>query len=376
MTAPHARPFFLLAVALVAAACASIGPSTSSTRVPGMQTFDSLFAQYGAPGMPGASVLVVRDGQVIVNRSYGLADVEAGIPNTDSTNYRLASLSKQFTATAIALLVRDGRLTYDQRVTELLPEVPAYARAVTVRHLLSHTSGIPDYEDYVPRGQTEQVKDRDVPGLLAKTDSMYFTPGSAHKYSNSGYALLALIVEKLSGQPYARFLDERIFTPLGMTGTVAYEAGVSTVPNRAYGYSLRTNGVARTDQSSTSAVLGDGGIYSSMRDLMRWDRALDEGTLLTSTELERAWTPARLTDGMTTRYGFGWFTERENGSLRISHHGETSGFTNFFLKYPERRLTVIILTNRRGGTPWDLAATIAALPEFAGSSALSRSGSP
>ena len=332
--------------------------------MPDMQTFDSLFARYAEPGMPGASVLVVRDGNVVVNRSYGLADVEAGVPTTDSTNYRLASLSKQFTATAIALLVRDGKLRYDHRVTELLPDMPPYVQAVTVGQLLSHTSGIPDYESFVPRGQTEQVKDRDVPGLLAKADSMYFAPGSAYRYSNSGYALLALIVEKLSGQRYAQFLHDRIFAPLGMKGTVAYEAGLSAVANRAYGYSLRSPGVVRTDQSSTSAVLGDGGIYSSLRDLIIWDRALDDGRLLTRAELALAWTPARLTDGKTTRYGHGWFTERENGSLRLSHHGETSGFTNFILKYPERRLTVVVLTNRRGGTPWDLAARIAAMREL------------
>ena len=350
------------AVALMATACASTPRAPASSPTPGMQTFDSLFAQYAAPGMPGASVLVVRDGQVAVNRSYGLADVEAGIRTTDSTNYRLASLSKQFTAAAIALLVRDGRLAYDRRVADVLPGLPAYASAVTVRQLLTHTSGLPDYEDHVPRGQTEQVKDRDVPTLIAKADSMVFAPGTSYAYSNTGYALLALVVERLSGQPYARFLHDRIFAPLGMKGTVAYEAGVSTVPNRAYGYSLRGNTVVRTDQSSTSAVLGDGGIYSSVRDLILWDRALDAGTLLTRAELETAWTPARLSSGAVTRYGFGWFTERENGSLRLSHHGETSGFTNFILRYPERRLTVIVLTNRRGGAPWDLAAAIAALP--------------
>ena len=353
-----------LAVALAATACASVAPTPSPAGLPDMQTFDSLFSQYAAPGMPGASLLVVRDGQVVVNRSYGLADVEAGTRTTDSTNYRLASLSKQFTATAVALLVRDGRLSYEQRATELLPGLPAYARDVTVRHLLTHTSGIPDYENFVPRAQTEQVRDRDVPALLGRTDSMYFAPGAAYRYSNSGYALLALIVEKLSGQPYAGFLRDRIFVPLGMNGTIAYEAGVSTVPNRAYGYSLRSGRVVRTDQSSTSAVLGDGGIYSSLRDLILWDRALDAGALLTRAELERAWTPAGLADGTMTRYGFGWFSERENGSLRLSHHGETSGFTNFILKYPERRLTILVLTNRRGGAPWDIAARIAAMPEL------------
>lgn len=354
-----------LAVALVATACASAGRRESQARVPDMQTFDSLFAPYAAPGMPGASVLVTKNGEVVVNRSYGLAVVETAVPATSETNYRLASLSKQFTATAIALLVRDGLLRYDTPVRTYLPSVPEYTRAVTVRHLLTHTSGIPDYEDFVPRGQTVQVKDGDVPALLRQTDSMYFAPGSAYRYSNSGYALLALIVEKLSGRRYAAFLHERIFAPLGMRGTVAHEEGISTVPNRAFGYSLRSGVVVRTDQSSTSAVLGDGGIYSSLRDLITWDRALDAGTLLTRAELERVWTPERLADGTTTRYGFGWFTERENGSLRLSHHGETSGFTNFILKYPDRRLTVIVLTNRRGGAPWDLAARIAALPELA-----------
>src|SRR5688572_20251430 len=229
-----------------------------------MQALDSLFAAYVGAGTPGASVVLIRNGLVVANRSYGLSDVEAGTPTSSGTNYRLASLSKQFTATAIMLLVREGRLQYDDRLVDVLPEVPAHARDVTVRHLLTHTSGIRDYEDFVPRSQTVQVKDRDVPGLLRRADSLYFRAGSAWRYSNSGYALLALLVEKVSGQPYARFLHDRIFEPLGMDGTVAYEAGVSTIQNRAFGYSLRSSGVARTDQSSTSAVLGDGGIYSSI----------------------------------------------------------------------------------------------------------------
>jgi len=330
-----------------------------------MHVIDSLFAPYSGPGVPGASVVVIKDGRVVVNRSYGLADVEAGTPASDITNYRLASLSKQFTATAIALLARDGRVQYDARVVDLLPGFPGYARDITVRHLLTHTSGLRDYEDFVPSSQTVQVKDRDVLPLLRRVDSTYFPAGSAYRYSNSGYAVLALIVETISRQPYATFLRERIFAPLGMKATVAYEAGISTVENRAFGYSLRSTGIVRTDQSSTSAVLGDGGVYSSIRDLITWDRALDEGDLLSRAELDLAWTPARLNDGTATRYGFGWFTEREGGALRLSHHGETSGFTNFVLKFPERRLTVIVLTNRRGGTPWDLAASVAALPSFA-----------
>jgi CubicO group peptidase (beta-lactamase class C family) len=329
-----------------------------------MAAFDSIFAAYDSPDLPGASVLVIKDGSVAVSRSYGLADVEARTPASDSTNYRLASLSKQFTATAIMLLAREGRLRYDDRVADLLPGLPAYGRDVRVRHLLNHTSGLWAYESFVPREQTVQVRDRDVPALIQQAESTYFPPGSAYRYSNTGYALLALIVEKLSGQSYASFLHDRIFAPLGMNATVAYEEGESTVPNRAFGYTIRPSGIVRTDQSSTSAVLGDGGVYSSIRDLALWDRALDDATLVSREMEAEAWTPATLTNGTATRYGFGWFVDREDGTLRLSHHGETSGFTNFILKYPERRLTVIVLTNRRGGVPWDLAPKVAALAAF------------
>jgi CubicO group peptidase (beta-lactamase class C family) len=357
-----------LAVAAILAslACAHVSPATGGTAPStAVIAIDSIFAAYTNPAGPGASVLVMKDGAVAVSRSYGLADVGRHMPASEWTNYRLASLSKQFTATAIMLLARDGRLRYDDRVADLLPELPAHARDVRIRHLLTHTSGLQAYEDFVPDTQSVQVKDRDVLALLRNADSLYFPPGSAYRYSNTGYALLALIVERVSGQPYARFLHDRIFAPVGMTATVAYEAGVSNVSNRALGYALRGTEVRERDQSSTSAVLGDGGIYSSLHDLAAWDRALDAHSLLTESEQRLAWTSTTLTDGTTTRYGFGWFVDRENGLLKVSHHGETSGFTNFMLKFPDRRLTVIVLTNRRGGVPWDLAAAVANLPAFA-----------
>ena len=359
----------LLASVLVASAgCASAPASARGGRAPDItMALDSIFAAYAEPGRPGAGVLVVKDGQVVASRSYGLADINRRIPTTDSTNYRLASLSKQFTATAVMLLARDGRLRYDDRVSDLLPSLPAHARDVTIRHLLTHTSGIAAYEDFVPRGVTEQVKDRDVPTLIQRAESLYFQPGSVHRYSNTGYALLALVVERVSGQPYARFLEERVFRPAGMSGTVAFEPGVSTIPNRAFGYIFRNGGIFLSDQSSTSAVLGDGGVYSSLRDMLAWDRALDARTILRDDELRQAWTPMVLSDGSVSRYGFGWYVDREDGTPRLSHHGETSGFTNFILKYPERRLTVLVLTNRRGGAPWDLAARVAALPALGGS---------
>ena len=325
---------------------------------------DSILTAYRAPDSPGASVIVIRNGRTLLSRAYGLADVEAHTPITESTNFRLASLTKQFTATAILLLVHDGKLALDDRVASILTELPAHARDVTVRQLLTHTSGLWAYEDFVPDSQTVQVKDRDVPRLLAHADSTYFRPGSAFRYSNTGYALLSLVVERKSGQTFARFLHDRIFAPLGMDSTVAYEAGISTVPQRAFGYSRGVSATAfrRTDQSNTSAVLGDGGIYTSIHDLARWSRALDEHTLIDARTQQMAWTAATLTDGSNAPYGFGWWVNHDAFGLKLWHNGETRGFTNGIVKYPERGITVIVLTNRSGGKPWELAAAIAHLP--------------
>jgi CubicO group peptidase (beta-lactamase class C family) len=325
---------------------------------------DSVMRDYASPTGPGASVLVRRDGRTILARSYGLADVEAGVPTTPHTNYRLASLTKQFTATAIMLLHEDGKLRYDDPISRFLPELPSAARAVTIRMLLTHTSGLWAYEDFVPDSQTTQVHDADVPALIAHADSGYFPPGSAYRYSNTGYALLALVVERVSGRPFARFLADRIFTPLGMTHTVAYQAGISTVSNRAFGYTLDSGRVTRTDQSSTSAVLGDGGIYTSLDDLAKWDAALDAHTLVTADDQREAWTSAVTSSGARIGYGFGWFVDSASDGPRLRHYGETRGFTNAILKIPSRRLTIVILTNRNGGAPWDLASAIAALPEL------------
>jgi CubicO group peptidase (beta-lactamase class C family) len=322
---------------------------------------DSLMAAYARPDAPGAAVLVVRDGQVALAKGYGLADVESRAPVRPETSFRLASLSKHVTATAVMLLAADGKLAYDDAIGARLPELPPWARAVTVRQLLHHTSGLPDYEDFVPAAQTRQVLDADVPALIARGDGAYFAPGTRFRYSNSGYALLALLVERASGRRYADFLRERLFAPLGMAGTLAREDGGPAVPHRAFGYVVDSAGVRRRDQSSTSAVLGDGGVYASVADLARWDAALERHALVSAEAQRLAWTPPTLAPPQASSYGFGWFVDRDRGLLRLTHHGETSGFTNAVLRYPERRLAVWVLTNRAGGAPWDLAQRIAEL---------------
>ena len=186
---------------------------------------DALMRNY-AGDVPGAAVLVLRDGQAVVRASYGLADLETGTPTTPETNYRLASVTKQFTAASILLLAEDGRLTLDDRGRTWLPSLPKAAETVTIRHLLTHTSGLIDYEDVIPESFAGQVHDADVLRLLETQDRTYFRPGTGYRYSNSGYALLALIVQRASGKTFATFLRARIFHPLGLQNTVAHEEGI------------------------------------------------------------------------------------------------------------------------------------------------------
>lgn len=323
---------------------------------PSRPVLDSLFARFALPGMPGASVLVMRHDSVLVQRSFGLADVEGAIAATRATNYRLASLSKQFTATAIALLLRDGKLAVDTPARDLLPELPAHASQVTIRHLLTHTSGLWDYEDFVPDSQVRQVSDADALSLVSThAESLYFAPGSAWRYSNTGYALLALVVERVTGERFADILRERIFVPLEMRDTYAHEEGRTVVPRRAWGYTVRGDTVVRTDQSNTSAVLGDGGVYSSIDDLARWYASLSRTPLVGDSLWRETTSPFVLSSGTPTEYGFGWFVERYRGHVRLRHHGETRGFTNAVSRFPETGLTIVILTNRTGSEPWELA---------------------
>jgi len=223
-----------------------------------VRVVNSLFTAYTGSSVPGASVVVIRDGQVTIRRAYGMADLERGIAATPETGYRLASVSKQFTAMAVMLLANDGKLRYDQPIRDLLPELPGAAHAVTVRHLLNHTSGLWDYEDLIPQARTTQLDANDVLALVASQDALYFPAGTAYRYSNSGYVLLGIIAARASNLPFPDVLRTRIFATLGMSATVAHVEGRDTVPHRAYGYSARGGAFAQTDQSVTSATFGDG----------------------------------------------------------------------------------------------------------------------
>jgi CubicO group peptidase (beta-lactamase class C family) len=330
--------------------------ASASARAGTEDDIDRLMSRYQGQ-VPGASVLVIRDGQPVFRRSYGLANLKDDIAATPSSNYRLASITKQFTAACILLLAEDGKLSLDDPVKRWLPSLPAAADAVTLRNLLSHTSGLIDYEDVMPENLVGQLHDADVLRILEGQDRSYFAPGSQYRYSNSGYALLALVVGRASGQDFASFLRQRIFQPLGMDSTVAFEEGRSNVVRRAYGYSEIDGRWKRTDQSPTSAVLGDGGIYSSLDDLAKWDAALYDERLLKQSSLNLAFSRATSTSEPDVPfYGFGW---RINGKT-LWHSGESIGFRNVIVRFPTQRLTVIVLTNRDNPEPYKTALAIAA----------------
>jgi CubicO group peptidase (beta-lactamase class C family) len=326
-----------------------------------------------ADGQPGLAVLVRRDGRTVFERGYGVRDLRTRQPIDARTRFRLASVTKQMTAAAIVLLVRDGRLRYEDTLTRALPGFPAYGSGVTIRHLLTHTSGLPDYEHLMEGAEKKkgpiwtpehQIRDDEVLALIEKETHGVFAPGTSWAYSNSGYVLLGLVAARAAGQPFGDVLRERIFAPLGMARTLAYEKDRNVVPDRAYGHTKDAAGFRETDQSSTSATLGDGGIYSCLEDLAKWDEALRTNTLLSGAEMRAALTPVRLADGSAplwppgeqggdnlypgrpVAYGFGWFLDPWQGRARAWHHGETMGFRSIVERFPADGLTVVLLANR------------------------------
>jgi len=319
---------------------------------------DRLFSG-NAGAMPGVSAMVLQDGVVQFAAAFGLADVERKTPATPATNYRLASVSKQFTAMAILLLVADGCLALDDPLAQFFAGAPARWQHVTLLHLLTHTAGLRDYEDLIPPDTTAPLCDQDVLDLVRPHADGYHAPGAAFRYNNTGYCLLALIVAQVANQPFATFLRTRIFAPLAMSDTVAYEAEGVGIARRAYGYSRHGQDWARTDQSLTSATLGDGGIYSSVVDLARWDAALAQGLLLPAPLLARMFSPHAATpDGAA--YGLGWYLRLPHVAY---HTGETIGFRTAIMRRLDSRRTAIVLANHSDASPRALAEALIAQAE-------------
>jgi len=319
---------------------------------------------------PGFAILVKHNGKVVSKSYEGVRDLRSKNKIDAHTNFRLASCSKQFTAMAVMLLVHDGKLRYDETLTSIFPEFPAYGNTITVRTLLNHTSGLPDYEDLMDAVEKQkgpvwspehQIQDAEVLQLLEKEAKGKFAPGTKWEYSNSGYVVLGLIVAKHSGKSFGEFLRERVFSLLKMDSTVIFEKSKNQVASRAYGHSRKDGTLAETDQSSTSATQGDGGIYSNLDDLSKWDDGLSSHMLLSEKEFAPAITAAELPPdaeqklaedapdslrGKAIGYGFGWFLDLQSPHPLMWHYGDTIGFKTAILRYLRDDVSVIVLCNR------------------------------
>ena len=316
---------------------------TVTAQSPLTRGLDSFFRTQSTTS-PGIALSIEKHGEVIYRNTAGLADLSTKTPLDSFSNFRLASLTKQFTAMGILLLEKDRLLTLDDPIGRWLPELPAgIGHRVLIRHLLTHSSGVLDYESLIPSVQTAQVLDADVLSLLTQHDSTYFPPGSQFRYSNSGFCLLALIIERASHQPFAAFIRERIFLPLHMDHSTVYQQG-QPIANRAMGYAKDSTGsVIPSDQSVTSATKGDGGIYTSLTDYSKWTRALQQNiliklpTTLRNLRFAIAGTP-------DSYYAAGWFITG-NSPLILFHSGSTCGFTNFVLQIPGDEWSIVCFSN-------------------------------
>jgi CubicO group peptidase (beta-lactamase class C family) len=320
-------------------------------------------------------VIVLKEGKTVFEGSYGLANLEIRTPISPLTNFRLAAFTKQFTAMCMVFLVHDGGLSYDDTLTKIFQDFPAFGSAITVRMMLTHILetapskclGILESPAGAHDRKIPQIKDAQILTMMKQQTSTDFPPGGQWHYSNASYAMLAMIVEKVSGKPFGEFLHERIFAPLGRKNTLAYERGKNEVPQGAFGYTNREAGGSKQIRVRRWRCLGDGGIYSNVEDLARCDQALREHTLLIAAEMQTAFTPVKVSggakkeDGTPTDYSFGWFLDPSSGRKRTSHSGTTTGFRTFIERFTDEELTIIILCNRDGLQPGKLADRVADL---------------
>jgi len=314
------------------------------------QADSAVEAQRQAQKIPGVSLAVCRDGKIVKAAGYGLANVELDVPVRPETIFQTGSVGKQFTSMAVMMLVEEGKIGLDNKLTKYILESPAIWKDVTIHHLLTHTSGIADYggeEDTMGKGVINFRKDyteEELVQAFAKMP-MGFAPGAKWSYSNTGYVLLGIVIHRVTGEFYGDFLQQRVFRPLGMTSTrIISEADI--VPHRSSGYRLAKGELKNQEWvSPTLNTTADGALYTNVLDLAKWDAALYTTNLITQSSFDALWTPVKLTDAKTYPYGFGWSLEPKNGRRAVSHDGAWQGFTMSIARYLDDRLTVIVMTN-------------------------------
>jgi CubicO group peptidase (beta-lactamase class C family) len=301
------------------------------------------------------SVLVARDGKVILSKGYGSANLEWEVPNSPSAKFRLGSITKQFTAACILLLEERGKLKVEDPVKKYMPDAPAAWDKVTIFHLLTHTSGIPSFTGFPDYHSTEATPTTPEQLVARFRDKpLEFQPGEKWNYSNSGYVLLGYLIEKITQQSYSQFVQENIFNPLGMKDS-GYDSNTAVILHRASGYSPGDKGISNAGYIDMSIPLSAGGLYSTTEDLLRWEQGLMGGKLLSAASLQKMTTPFK------SDYAFGLAVHTANGHKVIEHNGGIEGFNTALAYYPEDKLTVVVLANLNGGAPESIASNLAAL---------------
>ena len=301
------------------------------------------------------SVLVARDAEIILNKGYGFANVEWQIPNAPATKFRLGSLTKQFTSASILLLAERGKLSLEDPVRKYLTDAPSTWDAITIFHLLTHTSGIfnytalPDFAATMPLPLTP-------PQIIAKVRDrpLDFEPGSKMSYSNSGYIVLGLIIEKVSGDGYGSFVQKNLFDPIGMKDS-GYDSSTTIIARRAAGYRRGANGLVNAEYLDMSLPYAAGALYSTTEDLLRWEQALFGGKVLKPASLEKMTTPFK------NDYALGVSVRQKDGRRIVEHNGGINGFNTFLAFYPESHVTVAVLGNLNGETPETMGAALGTL---------------
>lgn len=323
---------------------------------------DQVFSAYGKDS-PGCALAVVRDGKIVYSKGYGMASLEHGVPITPQTVLDIGSTSKQITAASILLLAQDGKLSLDDDVRKLIPEIPDYGTPVTLRHLLHHTSGIRDYIALLQLGgiNVEDVAtDADALTAIARQKSLDFRPGDEHSYSNSGYFLLSLIVQRASGKTLRDFAQERIFTPLGMTSTQILNNHTLVIPRRAASYDPLPGGGFRINLSNWEQT-GDGGVQTTVEDLAKWDRNFYDPKVGGPALIEQLQVTGVLNDGEKIPYARGLFLDEHRGLRRVAHGGAWVGYRADLIRFPDERFSVITLCNRGDSNPSGMAMQVADL---------------
>ncbi len=325
-----------------------------------IESTDSLLAVTYPTDGPGAAVIVVKDGQVLHRKGYGLANMELDMPIQPETVFKVGSVTKQFTAVSILMLAEEGKLALSDPIEKFLPDYPTHGHLITIEHLLTHTSGIKSYTG-IPEWSPTFGKDYTVDEMIDffKFKPMDFAPGTRYAYNNSAYFLLGAIIAKLSGGTYEEFLQKRIFDPLGMSHTYGYTAQ-RIIPRRASGYNKDKDGYANCPYLSMTHPGGAGVLSSTVDDLALWDAALYTDRLVKPASLAQAWKPYSLKDGSSTHYGYGWALEEYAGLEWIGHGGGIHGFVCIVARITQERLFVAVLSNNTGAvkTPEELVFRI------------------